>query len=137
MWKLQDPSEDITSALALAKSAFEARIPAFKQTLKALLRLSNEEFGSFGEVFRIAFVLHGLENFVGHFSNDHTKCAQFKYYTRCTQPANLYQPSQEYVNRIIVCGRGPECQAMISLFSGFLSMPLYTAATPKMWFLKQ
>jgi hypothetical protein len=115
-WRINNLWEDVKEAMIIAQKAFVSRVGEFKRTMKNLLRVVNEQFGGFSMKFRMNFVINGLLNFVEHFSDSHTDCPRFFWWSQCTDTHVRYKPAQDYCTLISAGWRGPGCRDLISVF---------------------
>jgi hypothetical protein len=115
-WRINNLWEDVREAMAIAHKAFMCRIGEFKRTFKNLLRVVNEQYGRFSMKFRMNFVINGLVNFVQHFSDIHTDCPRFFWWSQCTDTHIKYSPTQDYCTVIASGRRGPGCRDLIPVF---------------------
>lgn len=114
-WRINDLWGDVKEALLISQRAFIARLGEFKRTLKNLLRVVNNQFGGWSMKFKMYFLINGLLNFIKHYSDDHSCCAQFFWWTQCGDSHTKYVPTQDYCT-VLSSGRGPGCRDLIPRF---------------------
>ena len=115
MWRINDLWEDVKEVLLIAQRVFIASLGEFKRTLKNLLRVVNDQFGGWSMKFKMCFLINGLLNFIKHYSDDHSCCAQFFWWTQCGDSHTKYVPTQDYCT-VLSSGRGPGCRDLIPGF---------------------
>lgn len=92
---------------------FLERKKELKHYYDQTLRLVNELYRNYSEKFRVFVVINALFNFAEHFNNNHDRCNQFIWYSRCgygvgcPEGSNcprkskfMYEPEKTYVNQM-------------------------------------
>ena len=114
-WRVNCLWDDVQEAMTIAQRAFVSRLGEFKRTVKNLLRVVNEMFGNWSMKFKMYFLINGLLNFTEHYSDRHTDCARYFWWTQCGDTHLNYVPTQEYCT-VLTSGRGPGCRDLIPSF---------------------
>ena len=115
LWRINNLWEDVKEALNISQKTFVSRLGEFKRTTKNLLRVVNDQFGGWSMKFKLCFLINGLLNYVNHYSDDHSSCARYFWWTQCGDSHVKYAPTQEYCTALS-SGRGSGCRDLIPGF---------------------
>ena len=99
LWRLDDDNQITKEAAEIACSMFKERKRDLRHYYGQMIRLVNELYGSYSERFKVYVVINALLNYNSHWSNDHSKCNQFMWYSRCGVGCTAPNPEDARLGR--------------------------------------